>query len=96
MLAQSRLEAATDALTGLGNRRRLTADLAVHLEELAPERPLMLTLFDLDGFKHYNDTFGHLAGDQLLERLGARLTELVAGRGPPTGWAATSSARSGT
>ena len=81
MLAQSRREAATDALTGLGNRRQLKADLAVHLDELDPERPLMLTLFDLDGFKHYNDTFGHLAGDQLLERLGARLTELLAGRG---------------
>jgi diguanylate cyclase (GGDEF)-like protein len=41
----------------------------------------MLTLFDLDGFKHYNDTFGHLAGDDLLERLGSRLAELLAGRG---------------
>ena len=81
MLAQSRLDATRDALTGLGNRRQLKADLAVLLEELAPERPLLLTLFDLDGFKHYNDTFGHLAGDQLLERLGARLTELMAGRG---------------
>jgi diguanylate cyclase (GGDEF)-like protein/putative nucleotidyltransferase with HDIG domain len=81
MLAHSRLEAATDALTGLGNRRQLTADLTAHLDHLDPERPLMLTLFDLDGFKHYNDTFGHLAGDQLLGRLGARLSELLAGRG---------------
>jgi diguanylate cyclase (GGDEF)-like protein len=81
MLAQSRLEAATDALTGLGNRRRLTADLASHLEDLDDGRPLMLTLFDLDGFKQYNDTFGHPAGDQLLERLGARLREAVADGG---------------
>jgi diguanylate cyclase (GGDEF)-like protein len=81
MLVSSRREAATDALTGLGNRRQLTADLAAHLDDLDPARPLMLTLFDLDGFKHYNDIFGHLAGDQLLERLGARLTELLAGRG---------------
>jgi diguanylate cyclase (GGDEF)-like protein/putative nucleotidyltransferase with HDIG domain len=81
LLAQSRREATTDALTGLGNRRRLTADLAVHLDELDPERPLMLTLFDLDGFKHYNDTFGHPAGDQLLERLAARLGDAMAGRG---------------
>jgi two-component system cell cycle response regulator len=81
LLAQSRREATTDALTGLGNRRQLTADLAMQLDHLAPERPLMLTLFDLDGFKEYNDTFGHLAGDQLLERLGARLRDLVAGRG---------------
>jgi diguanylate cyclase (GGDEF)-like protein len=81
LLAASRHEATTDALTGLGNRRQLMDDLATHLEDLDPERPLMLTLFDLDGFKEYNDTFGHLAGDQLLERLGARLRDLLAGRG---------------
>jgi diguanylate cyclase (GGDEF)-like protein/putative nucleotidyltransferase with HDIG domain len=81
MLIHSRFEASTDALTGLGNRRQLTADLAAHVDDLDPESPLMLTLFDLDGFKHYNDTFGHLAGDKLLERLGARLSALLAGRG---------------
>ena len=81
MLAQSRREATTDALTGLGNRRQLAEDLAVHLDDLDPERPLMLTIFDLNGFKLYNDTFGHVAGDQLLERLGGRLSQLLAGRG---------------
>lgn len=81
LLAHSRREATTDALTGLGNRRQLMADLTVHLDDLDPERPLMLTLFDLDGFKEYNDTFGHLAGDQLLVRLGARLRDLLAGHG---------------
>jgi diguanylate cyclase (GGDEF)-like protein/PAS domain S-box-containing protein len=81
MLAQSRREAMTDALTGLGNRRQLSADLTAHLDELDPARPLMLTLFDLDGFKQYNDMFGHPAGDQLLERLTARLSALLAGRG---------------
>ncbi len=81
MLVTSRLEATTDALTGLGNRRRLTTDLAMYVEALDADRPLMLTLFDLDGFKQYNDTFGHPSGDQLLERLGARLDRLLAGRG---------------
>lgn len=70
-------EAATDALTGLGNRRRLRADLDRVLRS-AGERPTLLLLFDLDGFKGYNDTFGHLAGDALLSRLGARLRDAVA------------------
>jgi two-component system cell cycle response regulator len=81
LLARSLQDAATDSLTGLGNRRQLSADLASSLDDLDPARPLMLTLFDLDGFKHYNDTFGHVAGDQLLSRLGARLSAVVNGRG---------------
>ena len=41
----------------------------------------MLALFDLDGFKHYNDTFGHPAGDVLLARLGANLRAYLGTRG---------------
>ena len=37
----------------------------------------MLLLFDLNGFKHYNDTFGHPAGDELLSRLGGALRDAV-------------------
>jgi len=82
MLRASRDEAMTDALTGLGNRRAL----AVAIEDLVPQgdeppRPLVLALFDLDGFKHYNDTFGHPAGDALLIRLGRNLTACLEHRG---------------
>jgi len=81
LLARSRHEAATDSLTGLGNRRHLSGDLAAELGALDSARPLLLTLFDLDGFKLYNDTFGHVAGDQLLARLGTRLSAVVQGHG---------------
>jgi diguanylate cyclase (GGDEF)-like protein len=70
-------QAVTDPLTGLGNRRKLDADLADALHDAAAERPSLLLLFDLDGFKDYNDTFGHLAGDALLARLGAKLEQAV-------------------
>ncbi len=70
-------QAVTDPLTGLGNRRKLDADLADALCDAEADRPSLLLLFDLDGFKDYNDTFGHLAGDALLARLGAKLEAAV-------------------
>jgi diguanylate cyclase (GGDEF)-like protein/PAS domain S-box-containing protein len=60
-----------DALTGLPNRRRLMEDLA------AGSGRHLLVFFDLDGFKVYNDSFGHLEGDLLLRRLGRKLRDAV-------------------
>ena len=57
-------------------------------------RPVVLGLFDLDGFKHYNDSFGHAAGDALLARLGKRSSSTSATAAAPTGSVATSSASS--
>jgi diguanylate cyclase (GGDEF)-like protein len=81
--SQAELQAAalTDALTGLRNRRSLIADLERGLAQASEADPLLLGLFDLDGFKSYNDTFGHPAGDALLARLAARLDESIRGRG---------------
>ena len=73
LLDQSRADATTDKLTGLPNRRALTEDLDA---ALAGGRDHTLTFFDLDGFKEYNDTFGHAAGDALLQRLGVRARRL--------------------
>jgi diguanylate cyclase (GGDEF)-like protein len=81
MLRTSRGEALTDPLTGLGNRRALTRALEEKLPEVTPEHPLVLAIFDLDGFKQYNDTFGHPAGDTLLVRLGGNLAAFLHGRG---------------
>ncbi|HEY4278221.1 MAG TPA: HD domain-containing phosphohydrolase [Conexibacter sp.] len=74
LLAHTRLEAVTDSVTGLGNARRLVADL-----ERVGAAPSTLVLLDLNGFKSYNDTFGHIAGDHLLARIGAALAD---GAGP--------------
>lgn len=73
-------QALHDPLTGLANRRSLLADLELRLIEATSARPLLLLLFDLDGFKAYNDTYGHPAGDALLLRLATRLADAVAGR----------------
>jgi len=72
LLESSRRDAETDALTGLANRRRLLLDLE---NRIAAGVPTILLLFDLDGFKSYNDAFGHPAGDALLHRLAMRLGE---------------------
>ncbi len=73
----------TDALTGLSNRRRLMADLDSQLARATIDNPVLLILCDLNGFKAYNDTFGHPAGDALLTRLGASLSRSIVGHGKP-------------
>jgi diguanylate cyclase (GGDEF)-like protein len=74
-------QANTDALTGLGNRRRLMTDLERAARTATADDPVVVTLCDLNGFKSYNDMFGHPAGDVLLTRLGRALADAVAGLG---------------
>jgi two-component system, cell cycle response regulator len=81
LLGTSRVEATTDSLTGLGNRRKLKPDLARALEDGAAAAPHALVLLDLNGFKSYNDSYGHGAGDALLAQLGGALAAAVHGRG---------------
>jgi two-component system, cell cycle response regulator len=81
MLASSRKEAKTDPLTGLGNRRALMADLTALLADADRRVPTALALLDLNGFKVYNDMFGHPSGDALLARLGKALGATLAQRG---------------
>jgi two-component system cell cycle response regulator len=76
-LSLTHTEARTDSLTGLKNRRSLMAELELQVELATAASPCALLLFDLDGFKEYNDAFGHPAGDGLLVRLAARLAEAV-------------------
>jgi two-component system cell cycle response regulator len=80
-MADRNREARSDALTGLPNRRALNSDLDRVDEDVGLDQRAVVAVFDLDGFKHYNDTFGHHAGDALLTRLGAKLRESIAGHG---------------
>ena len=59
------LQANTDALTGVFNRRGFFA-AAVPIFAAAPGVPICAMLIDLDGFKHVNDTYGHAAGDKVV------------------------------
>jgi len=63
-----------DALTGLRNRRALSADLE---EAVGRGRAIVLVLADLDGFKTYNDRYGHGAGDRMLVRLARGLRQIA-------------------
>lgn len=72
------LSANTDALTGLANR----ASYERHLGSIIDRRgtgagPICLLLLDLDGFKAVNDTFGHAAGDEVLQMMADRLRRIA-------------------
>ena len=67
----------TDPLTGLVSRGALQVDLDGLCAKATEEEPVTVLLFDLNGFKRYNDTFGHPAGDELLTELGGRLRGAV-------------------
>jgi diguanylate cyclase (GGDEF)-like protein len=68
----------TDALTGLFNQRHFYTRLKEEvLRANRQQNPLALILFDLDNFKAYNDTHGHLAGDEILRKAGALINESI-------------------
>jgi diguanylate cyclase (GGDEF)-like protein/PAS domain S-box-containing protein len=60
-----------DELTGISNRRAIVGALELRL---AARRPTSVIFLDLDGFKRINDTYGHDAGDEVLQAVGKRLT----------------------
>jgi diguanylate cyclase (GGDEF)-like protein len=72
---QARLEeaerlASVDSLTGLENRRRLEAALELRVTR---RQTFSILIFDLNGFKQVNDTYGHVVGDDVLRQFGAEL-----------------------
>ena len=89
-------QALHDTLTGLANRRKLYGDVERALAVLPEGATLALGIYDLDGFKAYNDTFGHPAGDALLSVSGGAWRRRSTGEARHTAWAGTSSASSRT
>jgi diguanylate cyclase (GGDEF)-like protein/putative nucleotidyltransferase with HDIG domain len=75
------VQAMHDPMTGLANRRQLARDLRAVLRAASADRPARLVVFDLDGFKAYNDAFGHHGGDLLLTRLARALAAAAAPAG---------------
>jgi len=62
--------ASVDSLTGLQNRRRIEAVLELRVEQ---GRVFSVMVFDLNGFKQVNDTYGHIAGDEVLKQFATEL-----------------------
>ncbi|XTZ36537.1 diguanylate cyclase [Salmonella enterica] len=71
------LMALADGLTGLANRRQFDLYIAQSLKVSAlMQKPVGLIMIDIDYFKHYNDTWGHVAGDDCLRRIGEILLDM--------------------
>lgn len=81
VLSEARLEhrATHDMLTGLANRAAFLEALEAALAARRPERAVAVMFIDLDEFKLVNDSYGHIAGDQLLSLVAARISGAVRG-----------------
>jgi diguanylate cyclase len=76
-----RAESLTDPLTGLGNRKYFDRSIEVAVQQaLAHGQPLSLLMFDIDHFKSFNDSYGHLTGDQVLRLVGMSLRQTIKGQ----------------
>jgi diguanylate cyclase len=76
------VDARTDHVTGLSNRRDFLEGGELKLNSLRPEEQLAVVLVDLDGFKEVNDSLGHAQGDELLKVIGRRFAKKIGNRGP--------------
>lgn len=73
-----RIESLTDPLTGIANRKHFEEMLVKSIDSAAVERsPLALVVLDIDYFKRFNDTYGHLTGDQVLRLVSLAMREQV-------------------
>ncbi len=80
-LAKVRREAMIDPLTKIANRKGFDEQLALEMEKAGETRaPLCLLVMDIDRFKAFNDTYGHLTGDQVLRLVAQVVKANIRGR----------------
>jgi diguanylate cyclase len=76
-----RAESLTDPLTGLGNRKYFDRSIEAMVQNAQVSgEPLSLLMFDIDHFKSFNDSYGHLTGDQVLRLVGMSLKQTIKGQ----------------
>jgi diguanylate cyclase len=76
-----RAESLTDPLTGLGNRKYFDHMIDAALQSsLTSGEPLSLLMFDVDHFKSFNDSYGHVTGDQVLRLVAMSLKHAIKGQ----------------
>jgi diguanylate cyclase (GGDEF)-like protein len=76
-LHEAEVRAATDALTGLPNRRSLEEHLAVLAQRRRTDDRVGILMIDIDRFKGLNDTFGHAVGDHVLRQVARAISHAV-------------------
>jgi diguanylate cyclase len=80
-LSRAQKESLTDSLTGVGNRKHFVSEIKRLTKESREQHaPLSLLMVDIDHFKKFNDTHGHLVGDQVLKLVGRTMMENLKGR----------------
>jgi len=78
-LQEAKVDAQTDTLTGLLNRSKLFPYLDKEISDNSREqKAISLLIFDIDDFKKYNDSYGHLAGDEVLKMIAEQVKKISA------------------
>ncbi|KAA2235352.1 GGDEF domain-containing protein [Salinarimonas soli] len=77
-LESVRIETLTDPLTGIANRKHFEEMLVKSIDQsIVEQAPLSLIVIDIDHFKRFNDTYGHLTGDQVLRLVSMTMREQI-------------------